>query len=135
MAESKSAPESCPGAPGWEDEFAANFIAQPPQLTQDQRIEIEERLTDQQDAIVRRLALESLTRSGAALEDLFRSDRAAAVGAASISENIMEYASRLRSLADMMQSASMRMDVALCAREDMVIVLEEAKAGQAVGHA
>jgi hypothetical protein len=60
-----------------------------------------------------------------------------AVSTAHVSDRIEDYAKRLRSLAEMMDSAAMRLSIALCAREDMESVLEEAKAldvGPQVGH-
>ncbi len=50
---------------------------------------------------------------------------------------ISDYSTRLRSFADMMESASVRIGLALCTREDMDALMEEAKAtatGQEVGH-
>jgi hypothetical protein len=60
-----------------------------------------------------------------------------AVNTAHISDHIEDYADRLRTLADMMHSASMRLRIALCSREDMKSVLEEGKAlegDSGVGH-
>jgi hypothetical protein len=45
-----------------------------------------------------------------------------------MADRIERYASGLRDLADMMTSASMRQQIAVCSREDMESVIEEAKA-------
>jgi hypothetical protein len=121
----------------WEDSFADDFLAQPAQITADERDQIETRAGGDDDAIVRRLALASLTRSGAELIESVSVSREMAVSTAHAADRVEDYANRLRSLADMMRSASMRLNIALCAREDMESVLEEAKAledGTDVGH-
>lgn len=120
----------------WEDSFADEFLSQPPQLTADERDQIEVRAGGDHDGIVRRLALASLTRSAAELVEAVKS-REMAVNTAHVSNHIEDYSDRLRSLADMMYSASMRLRLALCSREDMESVVEEGKAlddSPEVGH-
>jgi hypothetical protein len=111
----------------WEDGFADEFLTQPAQLSADERDQIETIAGGNDDAIVRRLGLHSLTRSAAELVEAVKS-REMAVSAAHMSDQFENYATRLRSLADMMTSASMRVQLALCTREDMKSIVEEAKA-------
>ena len=46
---------------------------------------------------------------------------------AGVSTAAMDYSKRLREFADMMERASIRIRVALCSREVMISVLEEAE--------
>jgi hypothetical protein len=121
----------------WEDQFADEFKAQPAQLTTEQVYEMESAFVDNGLGTVRRAALATLSRSGQQLMDSMLSDRDAALSFARSYDQIADYTRRLRSFADMMESASVRIAVALCAREDMPILLDQVKAensGQAVGH-
>lgn len=115
-----------------------NFEAQPPQLTAEQRDEMESAFTGSPDGFWRRLALATLAESGARLIEIMSDDdRDLALEYMRARGAIDGYATRLRSFADMMESASVRIGIALCSREDMPELMEEAKAvdsGQAVGH-
>jgi hypothetical protein len=111
-----------------QDRFVEDFRAQPPQITAEERDQIETRAGDEDDAIVRRLALASLARSGDELIQVASGPRKMAVNTMHVADRIEDYASRLRSLAEIMDSACMRLRIALCTREDMESVLEEAKA-------
>ena len=85
----------------------------------------------------RRVALASLARSGAELADGLKDDRETALELGRAQHEIFAYSTRLRILSDMMESASVRIMVALCFREDAQALMEEAKAtanGQEVGH-
>lgn len=122
----------------WEDKFAENFLAQPAQLTATERDQIEMKADGNHDRKLRRLALHSLSRSGSELiEAAVSVSRETAVDVACLCGDIESYAGRLRSLADMMTSASTRLSISLCARQDMQAIIEEAKAlhaGGEVGH-
>jgi hypothetical protein len=115
-----------------------DFEAQPRQITPEQRDEMETKFTGNPDGFWRRLALATLAESGARLiEIMLDDDRDLALEYMRAQTAIGEYATRLRNFADMMESASLRIGLALCSREDMPVLMEEAKAvdsGQAVGH-
>ena len=104
---------------------------QPAQLTEEDVITIERRAAGADenghiDATIRRLALGSLARPGQQLIDSVTANRETAVATATMLEQFILYARRLRSLADMMESASLRLSLSLCYRDDMSSVLEEA---------
>lgn len=120
-----------------EDRFADKLMAQPAQLTPEQRDEMESMFTGNNRGYWRRLALASLARSMPALVDSVTGEREVALEFMRAKFEISEYATQLRSFADMMDSASLRIGIALCSREDMSVLMEEAKAmdsGQVVGH-
>jgi hypothetical protein len=121
----------------WEDRFAEKFTVQPARLTPEQRDEFELTFTGNDMGLWRRVGLASLARSSAELIESVTGDREVALEFARAQDEISDYATRLRSFADMMDSASLRIGLALCSREDMLVLMEEAKAvnsGQAVAH-
>jgi hypothetical protein len=59
----------------WEDDFSDQFRAQPAQISADERDQIETRAGGDDDQIERRLALESLTCSGAELIEAISTSR------------------------------------------------------------
>ena len=81
--------------------------------------------------VMRRVAIMLLTKPGKFVIDLAKGDRAHAVSMAEGMLSIRHEVKRLRELADIMQSAEMRMGVALCIRADMQEILAEAKAMEA----
>jgi hypothetical protein len=120
------------------EKFALQFKEQPPQITPDQCEQMETKFVDNTMAILRRVALASLTRSGSELVEVVTAERDMAIQTERARNYISDYAKRLRSFADMMESASTRMGIALCYREDMQTLMEQVKAedsGQVVGHA
>ena len=120
------------------EKLAQDFEVQLAQITLEQRDELESIFTGNPDRIWRRLALASLTQSGAKLISIMTDDdRDLALEYMRARTAISSYATRLRSFADMMESASVRIGIALCSREDMPALMEEAKAVdscQVVGH-
>lgn len=119
----------------WEDRFADKFIAQPAQLTIEQVGSLEARFSGAD--VDRRVALMTLTKSGAELIEVFSGKRKGALVFARVADDTAGYATLLRHLADLMDTASVRLNLALCSRDDMQAILDEVKAvdsGHAVGH-
>lgn len=115
--------------------MADDFIAQPAQLTVKQIETVEARLSG--NDIGRRVALVALTKSGAELMEAFSGKRDTALELVRVANAATAYAMLLRNVADLMDTASTRLNLALCSREDMQAILDEVKAvesGQAVGH-
>jgi hypothetical protein len=75
----------------------------------------------------RRGTLMTLEMSGEQLTDSVTGERGLAVAMACLSIVADDYAKRLREFADMMESASLRIRVALCNRDDMESVLKAAE--------
>jgi hypothetical protein len=107
-----------------------NFVEQPAQVSDEQVAEIEERY--RADFIVLRLALASLARSGAYLAEGVDADENARAFA-DVAQRTDELSERLKSLAALMQTASLRLELALCKRPDMQTLVEMAKNGTAMG--
>jgi hypothetical protein len=136
-AQSTSSPLKASEDDSWADKLFENFESQPPQITPEQRDELESKFAGNPDGFWRRLALASLTQSGVELIRIMTNDdRDLALEYMRAQSAISEYATRLRSFADMMESASVRIGIALCSRDDMQTLMEEVKAedsGQVVG--
>jgi hypothetical protein len=123
--------------PSWGEKLFKDFDAQPAQISAEQLDEMESTFTGNPSGLFRRTALASLARSGAELIEGVTRDRETALEFVRVQDGISDYAKRLRSFADIMDSASVRIGIALCSREDMQTLMEEAKAtacGQEVGH-
>jgi len=75
----------------------------------------------------RRCALAILTKSGKELVAMAHKDRETAILLATSGECGVLAAKRLRALAELMDSAACRVSVALCIREDMTDITQEAK--------
>jgi hypothetical protein len=119
------------GGPDPDEAPDRNFIERPPQLTDEQFKEIERRFTDDEDGGPwRRAALASLTRSGAQLAEAMAGDVETARALAELSVAAEGYAS---SLAEIIDSASARIQLAMCVRADMQTLLELARAGSDAG--
>jgi hypothetical protein len=103
-----------------------NFAAQPPQLTDEQMREIDARCEGIGNRRSRRLALHVLRLPGTRLIDIAKS-RGDALTFAETSLCIDEYAKHLRSLADLMDTASLRLQLSLCNRADMSELFKEAQ--------
>jgi hypothetical protein len=101
--------------------------AQPAQITPGGTDRIDANFVGISDRRTRRAALWTLEKSGQELIDAAIGEREGAVTMACVSTAAMDYSKRLREFADMMERASIRIRVALCSREDMVSVLEEAE--------
>jgi hypothetical protein len=101
--------------------------AQPAQITPGGTDKIDASFVGIPDRRTRRAALWTLEKSGQDLIDAVTGEREGALAMACVSTAAMDYSKRLREFADMMESASIRIRVALCSREDMVSVLEEAE--------
>lgn len=113
---------------GKHDALAEQLKRQPAQLTQEQMEGIEAAIhkAANDDGIVRRCGLATLARSGADLIQSITADREAAVALAEVERCTRSYASRLRNLADMMDSAATRLLIAGCYREDAEAIRREA---------
>ncbi len=110
------------------DQLAADFKAQPAQLTDEQWRQCEQRATANEPfGPWRRIGLISLTKTGQEVIDMVR-EREGAVHLAAAADQIHRYADALKALAEMMEAASMRLNVALCWRDDCESVMAEAKA-------
>jgi hypothetical protein len=114
-----------------EADIAADFEAQPPQFTQHEIFEIEKKFVDDASGILRRMALASLARSGKELRDAVMDDRAHALEFAKVCNGARDYAARLREFAGLMETASMRLMIGMCFREDGPQILEEGKCAPA----
>jgi hypothetical protein len=78
------------------------------------------------DRRTRRAVLLTLEMSGQQLLDAVTGDRGIAVAMACVMSTAMEYAKSLREFAEIMESASFRIRLALCNRPDMAEVIKEA---------
>jgi hypothetical protein len=103
------------------------FAAQPPQITGELMKEIDARCENIENRIVRRLALHALRLSGARLIDIAKS-RADALAFAELSLGIEQFEKHLRNLADLMATATCRVQLSLCSRADMSELFKEARA-------
>ncbi len=105
-----------------------NFLEQPAQATFEQIQKIEDYMeTRSQASIWRRLALGSLTRSGAQLVESVQNDDTVAPLMADLAAAATEYADRLKTLAEMIEAASMRIELALCSRPDLKELITQAE--------
>jgi hypothetical protein len=108
--------------------IGAKLEQQPRQLTPDQMERIERAVSDavQDDGIVRRVGLATLTISGHDMIESILQDREAAVALAESERCIRDYAKRLKKLASLMDSAATRLLIAGCFREDCEAIRREA---------
>lgn len=109
------------------DNILDEFNKQPAQITEDEMRQIEAAVQRDNDGIARRAALGALARSAKELMDVAERDRGVAISLAVMADSIRTYSKRLDSLRSMMDSAATRISIALCIREDMSEILEEAK--------
>lgn len=109
------------------DALYASFLQQPAQLTTEQMNALERRLCSA-DAEWRKLALASLTKSGAELKQRFAGSREAARLAAELLTVADDMGKRLHELAEMLETASTRLMLSLCERPDMQELIASAKA-------
>jgi len=115
-------------APG--DKLFSDFEAQPAQITDADKIDAE--FVGLYDRRARRGALATLEKSGMELIGIVSGERDAAVAFAALSSAAEAYAKRLHLFAEMMDSASWRIRVALCNRADMASVLKDGEAALGV---
>jgi hypothetical protein len=102
------------------------FETQPEQLTQEEVHEINETMDDPSRGVWRRTALESLCQTGAQLIGAMK-QRDTAAAFAEVCLCIDEDVKRLRGVAQLMENASLRIHLAMCQREDMFKLLEDAR--------
>lgn len=98
----------------------------PAMLTQTEMVAIDAAMTGDADGITRRVALASLTRAVPQLIESVTDDRVVAVEFARHADALKDYIDRLNEFTTMMQSARLRLRIALCARPDMDEILAEA---------
>jgi hypothetical protein len=97
----------------------------PALFTEDAWMEIEAAINADRFGVTRRMAFALLSKSGADLMKVVRTDREFAVAVAAIQENIGDYASALRGLLSWMEAASVRSACALARRRDMDAVFRD----------
>jgi hypothetical protein len=114
------------------DALYASFLQQPAQLTSEQMNGLEWRLCTV-DAEWRKLALASLTKSGAELKERFAGSREAAQLAAELLTVADSMGKRLHEIAGMLETASTRLMLSLCERPDMQELIAAARAQLARG--
>lgn len=77
----------------------------------------------------RRAAVAFLTKPFKEMAEKFRTNRDTAIAFAALSNHLPESIKRYEAVVDVLETAKLRIDLALCGREDMPAVLEEAKHG------
>lgn len=101
----------------------SRFLRQPPQLTWSQVDSMERNFVEKLANFgrTRRGALASLAKSGKEIEAAFgrKADRPSAEAAAELAASIRSMRAFLLAVADCLNTASTRLDLALCGREDM----------------
>jgi hypothetical protein len=101
------------------DKLFADLDAQPPQLSEEERVELESRFASHDVEAWRRLLLDSLTRSGADLVKAATGDAELAIHLQCAADQARWYAERLREFAGVMEGAGLRISLALCSRPDV----------------
>jgi hypothetical protein len=112
-------------------DIAADFEAQPAQCTEQEIYDIERNFVDAGAGVLRRMALATLGLSGKELRDAVIGDRAHALEFAKVCNGARDYAARLMEFAGMMETASMRLMIGMCFRDDGPQILEEGKCAPA----
>ena len=111
------------------ENFEQDFESMKPFLTHNVLGEIEQDMGSNQPwGPWRRVGLAFLTRSGEQLIESVESDRDSAVAMAAAVNGTKDYAERLRELAKLMDTASTRLRMALCWRDDMEEIFQDAEA-------
>ena len=90
---------------------------------------IERRFCDGANGAARRTALVTLLKSDDWLFRAVAEDRETAIAFADIAQCASAYSHRLREVADLVDRAATRINVALCTREDMDAIVAEARHG------
>jgi hypothetical protein len=114
-----------------EADITSDFEAQPPQFTEHEIAQLERNFVDAGRRTLRRTALATLARSGKELINALIDDREAALAFAKVCNGARDYAARLREFADIMETASMRLMIGMCFRDDGPQILEEGKCAPA----
>src|SRR5579871_985907 len=131
-SKSKSTEGKGPAVPGFDAteclRIHNEFMRQPAQLSDAQVREIEERCGSDLERVWRRMALLSLSKSAAELKERFACNRPSAQVAAQLAAVSEEMAGRLRALSDLLHTASTRLWMVLCVREDASELLSAAEA-------
>jgi hypothetical protein len=107
------------------DKIFADFESQPAQITEDQMYAMAQKYLDLGVSV--RAGLAMLSRSGADLVEWVKDDRDFALAAAVAANSISECAGKMKELGEMLDSSALRLSLALCAREDMRELMEEAE--------
>jgi hypothetical protein len=105
------------------DRIAGEFEAQPAQLSKNEVEVIEENFVNA--GVIRRMALGTLSLSGSEIRDAVIDDREGALELAKLCAEAREYATHLKKFAGIMETASVRLMMGLCFREDGPEVLRE----------
>lgn len=117
------------------DERAAELYeecrVQPAAIDAAQMHKLERAVRDDPHGVTRRVALATLAKPCAVLFDAVERDRAAAVSIAHACDALDTYCGHLQAVLDTMEAARLRMELALCGREDMDAIYAEARAGSA----
>ena len=114
------------------DEFFKQFEASPAVISREDFNDIERAITKGSDVTTRRVGLGMLMLSGRELVKAV-AERDSAVAVATAAECARHAAGRLRELAKMLDTAEIRMTLALCNRPDMTELIAEEKADFAEG--
>lgn len=107
------------------DKIWRDFRKQPAQITGEQ-VDRMEKKAQEETGLARRIALQSLTQSGKELSEAMR-DRETAVAFADAIRVIESYERRLKAMAELMHTASIRLGIAMSARRDMQQIMRAAQ--------
>lgn len=101
------------------------FTNSEPEITEEVMMTIEENFNSY--GVTRRTALAVLKQSGKELIDSIKDDRDCAVAFADAGMRAGDYAKKLEAFSEFMKTASVRISLALCTREDMSEIIKEAE--------
>jgi hypothetical protein len=111
-----------------EEKLWRQFQKSPATLTSEQVDEIEHHFHKPIEGQRRRAALAILVQSGERLIEIMNSDRETALAFAVAAVGAKQEVDWMRGLADLLETANMRLRFAICEREDMSEILIEAEA-------
>jgi hypothetical protein len=117
---------SSPGTIEPSAELHRYFLDQPAQLTEDQVYDLETRFIEE-EGVIRRTALASLTRSGRDMHSSCTRSDEVARSFAQMSSHIEHYVARLEAFIKLMNTANARLQLALYGRPDRERLLRDAK--------
>jgi hypothetical protein len=116
-----------------EADFGARMLEKirrsPAALTENDVFEIDANIRADRDGATRRMALLILAQPGAKLLEGVANERQLAAAVADTRRCLADYLGRLASLTDLLNSADAWMMMALCQREDMQEIIDEAGKG------
>lgn len=114
-----------------DEELYRNFVEQSPQITVEQIAELDQRFMSQEDGVIRRSALHTLAQSAARLVEIMTTeDHETVMAMVEMSLRMEEYAKRLATFSEMVNSASLRIQLAMASRPDMHTLIELASSDQ-----